>query len=327
MVDFGMILAARENIASYVKRTPLIRAERLERLFGGAEIYLKLENLQHTGSFKARGAANKMTSLSERDLSRGVTAASSGNHAQAVAYMAAKMGVKAVIVMPENAPAQKIAGTKYYGAETILFGLTVGERESKCNELIDKYGYSLVHSFEDAALIAGHGTMAIEAAEQIAMVDDGGFDEIVIPCGAGAIVSGVAVAAKSCMKEAAITAVEPAAVPLLSVSLREGGPSAVEMGATIADGLRVNRTDPINFALIRDYAVRVVTVGEDSIGRAVYEALDGAKILGEPSACVGIAAALEKKVETRAGRRICFIISGGNTDARALSDILTKYSA
>ncbi|MCL2058131.1 MAG: threonine/serine dehydratase [Oscillospiraceae bacterium] len=326
VVTYGMIMSAHVNNRAYVKRTPLLRAEKLEKLFDGAQIFLKLENLQHTGSFKVRGVINKMLSLSEGERARGVAAASSGNHAQAVAYIAAKLGTKSVIVMPEDAPIAKIAGTKEYGAEVVLHGLTVGERERKCGELIEKFGYSLVHSYADVALIAGHGTIIVEASEQMEqmneMVAGRRFDEIVMPCGAGAIVSGAAVAAKGCMPGAIVTAVEPAAVPRFTASLRAGAPVTVEMGATIADGLRVNVAEPINFALIRDYVDRMLTVGEAPIRRALMETVTRANIVAEPSACVGIAAALDGAIDTGPGRSICFVISGGNMDASVLADIL-----
>jgi threonine dehydratase len=249
-VTIGMILDAYSNNRQYVKKTPLIRAEMLEELFDGAEIYLKPENLQYTGSFKVRGVTNKMLSLSGAELARGVASASSGNHAMAVAYMSARLGVKSVIVMPENAPAVKIEGAKKYGAEIVLYGFTGDDREQKCDELIRKHNYCLVHPFADTILIAGHGSLAIEAADQMREImscreEDGtaccgndettccgkddtprrgndetpprngkndmpsrrDFDEIVIPCGAGSIVSGIAVAAKNYMPGTLVTAV------------------------------------------------------------------------------------------------------------------------
>lgn len=327
MADYVTLETIREayaRISPYVKRTPLIRAEKLERLFGGAQIYLKLENLQLAGSFKIRGVVNKMLSLSEAQLGRGVAAASSGNHAQAVAYMAARLKAKCVIVMPENAPAAKVDATLEYGAEVVLHGRTVVDRENKCGELIEQYGYTLVHSFADATLIAGHGTIAFEAAGQTGELKCGGFDEIVIPSGGGAIVSGNAVAAKGLMPGVTVTAVEPEAISLYTISLRENRPVTVEMGETVADGLRVNRTDAINFALIKKHADRVLTVTDPPIRRAVREALMREHVLAEPSACIGIAAALDGKIDMGAGRSVCFIISGGNMDAGVLADILSE---
>ena len=349
------VVRAKSAIRGYARRTPLVRAERLEELFGGAEIYLKLENLQLTGSFKVRGVANKMLSLSPDELAMGVTAASSGNHAQAVAYMSRLLGVKAAIVMPENAPKSKVDGARGYGAEVIQYGYTGGDRDLKCDELIRTRGLCLVHSHADPLVIAGHGTAATEAVEQIAesgtlsncasgvpqygesgtlsncasgvpQYGESGslsFDEIVLPCGAGSLTAGAAFAIKALWPSIRATAVEPAAVPRFTESIKAGKPVTVEMGSTIADGLRVSKAEPINFELIRDNVDSLVTADEDSIARAAREVLLRAKILAEPSACVGVAAALAGKIDMRAGRRVCFIISGGNADPRLLAGIIS----
>ena len=311
------VMMAKRRIQDYARVTPLIRAEGLEKLFGGAEVWLKLENLQHTGSFKVRGVANKMLSMTEEERKRGVTAASSGNHAQAVSYMARMLGTKAVIVMPENAPKTKVAGAKGYGAEVVLCGFTGEDRDRKCEELIRDYGYCLVHSHMDPFVIAGHGTAAVEAWEQC-----GGFDEIVVPCGAGSLTAGAAFAMKQMDSGVCVTAVEPEQVPRFTESLRAGHPVTVEMGATIADGLRVSKAEEINYQLIRDHVDHLLTIDEDHISRAMKEAALLGKITAEPSACVGIAAAMTGRIDTRPGRKICFIITGGNIDASMLQQAL-----
>jgi len=317
------ILKSHDDISDYVKRTPLVRAEKLEELFGGAEIYLKLENFQYTGSFKVRGVANKMLSLSKEELRKGVTAASSGNHAQAVAFMTGRLGASAVIVMPENAPAAKVNGAKGYGAEVVLCGFTGEDRELKCNELIEKYGYCLVHSHVDPLVVSGHATVIAEIAEQARGLSIGAFDEIVAPCGAGSLVSGAALACKHLLPDTRFTAVEPAAVPRFTRSIEEKRPVTVQMGQTIADGLRVSKAEPINFALIRDYVDKLLTIGEEPILRALRETSLRAKIVAEPSACVGIAAALDGRIDMDSGRRVCFVITGGNVDPGVLASILT----
>ena len=311
------VMMAKRRIQDYARVTPLIREEGLEKLFGGAEVWLKLENLQHTGSFKVRGVANKMLSMTEEERKRGVTAASSGNHAQAVSYMARMLGTKAVIVMPENAPKTKVAGAKGYGAEVVLCGFTGEDRDRKCEELIRDYGYCLVHSHMDPYVIAGHGTAAVEAWEQC-----GGFDEIVVPCGAGSLTAGAAFAMKQMDSGVCVTAVEPEQVPRFTESLRAGHPVTVEMGATIADGLRVSKAEEINYQLIRDHVDHLLTIDEDHISRAMKEAALLGKITAEPSACVGIAAAMTGRIDTRPGRKICFIITGGNIDASMLQQAL-----
>ena len=311
------VMMAKRRIQDYARVTPLIRAEGLEKLFGGAEVWLKLENLQHTGSFKVRGVANKMLSMTEDERKRGVTAASSGNHAQAVSYMARMLGTKAVIVMPENAPRTKVAGAKGYGAEVVLCGFTGEDRDRKCEELIRDYGYCLVHSHIDPYVIAGHGTAAVEAWEQC-----GGFDEIVVPCGAGSLTAGAAFAIKQIDSGVCVTAVEPEQVPRFTESLRAGHPVTVEMGATIADGLRVSKAEEINYRLIRDHVDHLLTIDEDHISRAMKEVALLGKITAEPSACVGIAAAMTGRIDTRPGRKICFVITGGNIDASMLQQAL-----
>lgn len=311
------VMMAQKRIQKYVRKTPLIRAEALEKLFDGGEIWLKMENLQHTGSFKIRGAANKMLCMTEEEKKRGVTAASSGNHAQAVSYMANRLGIKAVIVMPENAPLNKVEGARGYGAEVILCGVTGEDRDQKCQELITNYGYSLVHSHKDPYVIAGHATAAVEAWEQ-----SGGFDEIVIPCGAGSLTSGAAFAMKQLDSGVCVTAVEPEQVPRFTQSIKAGRPVTVPMGNTIADGLRVSKAELINYQMIRDNVDRLLTIDEENIARAMKEVALRGKITAEPSSSVGIAAALAKKIDLRPGRKVCFVITGGNIDAAVLQDAL-----
>lgn len=319
-VAFADVMQAWRRVRGVVKQTPLIRCEKLEALLDGAEVYLKLENLQYTGSFKVRGVANKMLSLSKEELARGVTAASSGNHAQAVSYMARKLGVHAAIVMPENAPAAKVAGARGYGAEVVLCGFTGEDRDRKCEELIREHGYCLVHSHMDPYVIAGHGTVAFEAWNQMG----GEMTDLILPCGAGSLTSGAAFAMKQLDPSVTVTAVEPAAVPRFTESLRAGHPVTVEMGQTIADGLRVSKAEEINFTMIRDNVDNLLTIEEAPIRRAVREVLLQAKICAESSACVGIAAALNGQIDTGRGRKLCFVISGGNLDAALLAELLSE---
>ena len=311
------VMMAKRRIQDYARVTPLIRAEGLEKLFGGAQIWLKMENLQHTGSFKVRGVANKMLCMTEEERRRGVTAASSGNHAQAVSYMARMLETKAVIVMPENAPQTKVAGARGYGAEVVLCGFTGEDRDRKCEELIREYGYCLVHSHMDPYVIAGHGTAAVEAWEQ-----SGGFDEIVVPCGAGSLTAGAAFAMKQLDSGVCVTEVEPEQVPRFTESLRVGHPVTVQMGETIADGLRVSKAEEINYRLIRDNVDHLLTIDEDHIARAMKEVALLGKITAEPSSCVGIAAAMAGRIDTGPGKKICFIITGGNIDASMLQQAL-----
>ncbi|MDR1766162.1 MAG: threonine/serine dehydratase [Lachnospiraceae bacterium] len=302
---------------SYVNRTPLVRAERLEPLFGGAQVWLKLESMQHTGSFKIRGVANKMLSLSKEELACGVTAASSGNHAQAVAYFARHLQAKACIVMPENAPRTKVDGVRGYGAQVIQYGFTGEDRDRRCGEIIASEGYCLVHSHKDPLLIAGHGSIALEIREQ-----ESGFTDLVLPCGAGSLTAGAAFAAKLFLPGVAVTAVEPAAVPRFTQSIKAQRPVTVPLGETIADGLRVGKAEEINYRLIRDHVDRLLTAQEEDIRRAVVEILGCAGVLAEPSAAIGIAAALAGSLDMGPGRKVCFVITGGNMDLGLLCGLL-----
>lgn len=314
------VFQAKKRIKDYVKVTPLVRAENLEKMFNGAEIWMKLENMQYTGAFKLRGVSNKMLTTPKEELQKGVTAASSGNHAQAVSYMAQQLGIKATIVMPENAPKAKIKGAKGYGAEVVLAGFTGQDRDEKCAELIKEHGYCLVHSHMDPAVIIGHGTVAIEILEQ--MNED--IDELIVPCGAGSLASGASFAIKGVNPDIKVTAVEPKEVPLFTEALKANKALTVEMGQTIADGLRISKAEEINFEMIRSNVDKVVAVDEKSIEEAVKLVGLKEKILAEPSACVGIAALLENKIDTSKGRRICIAITGGNVDASLYAQLINN---
>lgn len=314
------IINAMHAVKGHVKTTPLVRAEALEALGDGAQIWLKLEGHQHTGSFKVRGVVNKMLNLTAEELKQGVTAASSGNHAQAVAYIARQLNTKAVIVMPENAPATKVAGAKSYGAEVVLCGFTGEERDAKCDELICDHGYCLVHSHIDPYVMAGHATAATEAIAQ----SEDEFDQIVLPCGAGSLTAGAAFAVKQFYPHVKVTAVEPMQVPRFTESLRADCPMTVHMGQTIADGLRVSKAESINYELIHACVDYLHTVEESDIERAVYELFFKGKVVAEPSASVGIAAALAGKIDLRQGRKICFVITGGNIDASLYARLLRQ---
>ena len=276
--------------------------------------------MQYTGAFKLRGVSNKMLTTQKEELQKGVTAASSGNHAQAVSYMAQQLGVKATIVMPENAPKAKIKGAKGYGAEVVFAGFTGQDRDEKCAELIKEHGYCLVHSHMDPAVIIGHGTVAIEALEQM----DGDMDELIVPCGAGSLASGASFAIKGVNPDIKVTAVEPKEVPLFTEALKANKALTVKMGQTIADGLRRSKAEEINFEMIRDNVDKVVAVDEKSIEEALKLVGLKEKILAEPSACVGIAALLENKIDTSKGRRICIVITGGNVDASLYAQLINN---
>lgn len=317
MVFIEDILTARERIKRYINYTPCIRAYNLEKLFKGAQIYLKLENLQVTGSFKLRGATNKVLSLKEEQLTRGIIAASSGNHAQAVAYASSLVNAKSVIVMPKDAPKVKVEGTKYYGSEVISYGYTGEDREDKAMELAGKNGYTFISSHADPHIIAGQGTVAIELMEQVP-----NLDVILTPCGAGGLISGTLISVYESNRKVNVIAVEPKAVPRFTESISQGQPVTVSMGQTLADGLRVSKADVLNYNIIKKYNPEIVLQDDRYIIEMMKETLLRQKILIEPSSAIVLAAMMSGKIDTSQGKKIGLIISGGNIDIEFLRKIL-----
>lgn len=315
-IDIQKIEKAGERIAGQAKVTPLLRSEALDEVVG-ARVYLKPENLQVTGSFKIRGATNKMRTLSREALENGVIAASSGNHALGVSYAAKSLDTKAVIVMPINAPKIKQEKTKALGAEVILHGYTSKERYDKAEELIKTHGYTLVHSYADEELMAGQGTIGLEILEALPEVD-----QIVVPLGGGGLISGVVSAVKAKKPEITVVGVETEAVPRYTVSLKKDAPTSVEMKETFADGLRVTEPGKRNFEIIRALVDEVLTIGEAELRQATKVLYLKGKLVVEPSAAVGLAAAIAGKLKVRKEDRVCFLLSGGNVDEDKMIEIL-----
>ncbi|NLA90089.1 MAG: pyridoxal-phosphate dependent enzyme [Synergistaceae bacterium] len=315
------IKKAAKRIEGKVRRTPLLREDRLDELFG-AEVYLKPENLQVTGSFKIRGATNKILSLTDEERSRGIIASSSGNHAQGVAYAAKTLGIRATLVLPENAPKSKVEGSKKLGAEVILHGFDSIERYKKLYEIQDEKGYTLVHSYNDPDLIAGQGTSGLEIMEDLPDVDT-----VVVPLGGGGLLAGVAAAVKETRPSVRVIGVEPANIQRYAESRKAGKPVQVEMGPTLADGLMITVTGENNYPLIDKYVDEIVPASDDFIYKALMEIVFRGKVLIEPSASVGVAAALEGSFKVKPGEKICFFLSGGNIDPEKLADFIAHGMA
>ena len=316
IVGLSDIQKAAERIAGKVRHTPVLRGDKLDSLLG-AEVYFKPENLQITGSFKIRGATNKILSLSEEDRAKGIIASSSGNHAQGVAYAAKMLGIKATLVLPENAPQSKIDGTKALGAEVILHGFDSIQRYKKLYEIQDEKGYTLVHSYNDPELIAGQGTSGLEIAQDMPDVDT-----VVVPLGGGGLLAGVAAALKESRPSVRIVAVEPAGIQRYAESRKAGHPVEVPMGETLADGLMITKTGEFNYPLIDKYVDEIVPASDEFIKKALLEIIFKGKLLVEPSAAVGLAAALEGTFKVKPGEKICFFLSGGNIDPDKLASFL-----
>ncbi|MFZ0279812.1 MAG: threonine/serine dehydratase [Candidatus Sulfotelmatobacter sp.] len=314
------IQEARSRLASVALRTHLIEFNLQQRdlLNDGLRLYLKPENQQPIGAFKLRGAYNKIASLSEEDRRRGVITYSSGNHAQGVAYAARALGVKAVIVMPENAPAIKREATAALGAEIVFVGSSSSERQLKAEELAAQNGYVIVPPYNDEQIIAGQGTMGLEILEDLPEVET-----VLAPVGGGGMLSGVATAIKLSKPSVKVIGVEPELAGDAQASFRAGKIvqfPAEQVSSTIADGLRTQSIGPINFEHIRRYVDDIVAVSEKEIIEAVRLLAANPDTLAEPSGAVAVAAFLFHRDELPATKLNVAIISGGNIDPKMLEE-------
>lgn len=327
MVTLEQINHARQRLRSVASRTPLVRCyppsvkpdDRDEQLF------LKPESLQPIGSFKLRGAYNKIASLSEEERQRGVISYSSGNHAQGVAYAARVMGVKAVIVMPRNAPKIKVDSTAALGAEIVFVGPASSERMKKAEELASQHGYAIVPPYDDEHIIAGQGTVGLEILEDLADVQ-----LVLVPVGGGGLSSGIATAIKLSGSLAQVIGVEPELANDAQQSFRAGTIvqlPAERVSSTLADGLRTQSVGAHNFEHIRKYMNDMVTVTEDEIRIAVRRMVTEARIVAEPSGAVTFAAWLYHRDELPESKKTVAVVSGGNIEPQLLSQILNEGPA
>ena len=314
-VTLAHIRAAAEVIRGAVERTPTRYSRALSKI-AGCDVWLKFENLQRTSSFKERGALNKLTSLPEEQRKRGVVAMSAGNHAQAVAYHASRFGIRAVIVMPEGTPFNKIKHTKDFGAEIVIEGMTLDESYGRARKIADDEGMTLVHPFDDPVIVAGAGTVGLEMLE-----DAPELDVLVVPVGGGGLISGISIAAKALKPSIEIYGVEAELYPSMYDALK--GASLPCGGQTIAEGIAVKRpgavTRPIVDALVTD----VLLVREDEIEAALATLLESEKTVVEGAAAAAFAAVLTNP-KLFAGRKVGIVLSGGNIDMRLLSNVILR---
>jgi len=317
MIDPAHIREALEVVRSHVPPSPLILSEHFSHTTG-AQVYLKLENLQRTGSFKVRGALFKLSRCRGGVGPKGVVAASAGNHAQGVALAASWVGVPATVVMPEGSPISKQLATRDYGARVILHGRTVADALVRAAELVAE-GYTFVHPFDDPDVAAGQGTAGLEILEQIRE-----FDEVWVPVGGGGLIAGVASAVKAARPGARLVGVQSEACPSALEALRAGGPVAVAPGRSIADGILVPRVGDTTYPVLAEAVEEVLTVGEDRIAMTIVELLEKKKVLAEGAGVVALAALLAAPPERVHGRRIVAVISGGNVDLNVLDRILEQ---
>ncbi len=329
MVTLEQIKQAQERLRGIAARTPLIRyfppankQEAVTDVTGASQLFLKAESLQPIGSFKLRGAYNKIASFTDDERRRGVISYSSGNHAQGVAYAARAMGAKAVIVMPRNAPKIKIDSTAALGAEIVFVGPASAERMQKAEELAQQHGYAIVPPYDDDFIIAGQGTAGLEILEDCPDVD-----LVLVPVGGGGLVSGVASAIKLNGSSAKVVGVEPELANDAQQSFRSGGIvklPAERVSSTLADGLRTQSVGTRNFEHIRKYVDDIVTVTEDEIRDAVRHMVKGARIVAEPSGAVTFAARLFHQKELPASKKTVAVVSGGNIEPQLLAQIIAE---
>ncbi len=314
-VSASDIKAAAKEIEGEVMRTPLVAAPRLSEILG-CELYLKLENQQYTGSFKDRGALNKLKSLTAEQAGYGVIAMSAGNHAQGVAHHARRLGIPATIVMPEFAPFTKVERTKQLGARVVLLGDTLDASAVAAREIADQENLTFVHPYDDPKIVAGQGTIGFEMLE-----DQPELDIIVVPIGGGGIISGIAIAAKSVKPEIEMIGVEAELFPSMYQAVNELAPSAG--GQTLADGIAVKNPGALTRPIIEELVADILLVDEAQIETAVHVLVEQQNIVAEGAGGAGVAALMKEK-ERFAGRKVGAVICGGNIDVRLLSWVLTR---
>ncbi|ADW67462.1 threonine ammonia-lyase [Granulicella tundricola] len=314
------VLAARERIRSSVYYSPCPRSEMLSNLTG-QQVHLKLENLQMTGSFKERGALNRLTLMTPEERSRGVVAASAGNHAQGVAYHSTRLGVRSIIVMPLATPLVKVTATRNFGAEVILHGANYDEAYAEATRICEAEGMVFLHPFDDPAVMAGQGTIALEMLEQVPHLE-----AVIVPIGGGGLIGGIATAIKESNPNIRVIGVQTSRLPSMSAAITAGHPITIDAATTIADGIAVRRAGTLTYPVIARYVDEIVTVDEDEIASAILVLLEREKTLAEGAGAAALAALLQGKTSlgTRSGVNVGVLVCGGNIDVTLLSRIIER---
>nr|WP_295600962.1 threonine ammonia-lyase [uncultured Terrisporobacter sp.] len=318
-VTIDDIRKAQDTIKDIVKRTDILESTKLS-LLTNANIYYKCENLQKTGSFKVRGACNKIANLTEEEKSKGVIASSAGNHAQGVALGAKMNNIEATIVMPSTAPLAKVTATKSYGANVVLEGLVYDDAYAKAVEIQKETGATFLHPFNDKYVIAGQGTIGLEIFEQM----NNKVDTILCPIGGGGIIAGIATAAKALNPNVKIVGVQTANIPSMYESMKSGKVTTAFKSTSIADGISVKTVGELTFNIAKDLLDEVVLVQEDEIAEAVLFLMENQKVVAEGSGAVTTAAILTGKYKPKENENVVLIISGGNIDVNTLNRIVVK---
>jgi threonine dehydratase len=308
------ISAAAERLRGDVRETPTVFSYTFSES-AGCDVFLKLESLQRTGSFKLRGALNKILCLAPEQREGGLVAASAGNHAQGVALAARLAGAQATIVMPLGTPLIKVRRTEHYGAKVVFHGNSYDEAQRHATALAAEHGYTNVHPFDDPDVILGQATVGLELLAQVE-----GLDAVVVPVGGGGLLAGIALAIKSQAPRVKVYGVQAAGSDPMVRSFRSGTPQSLDTPRTIADGIRIGTTARRPFELIRSHADGMLTVEEEELSRAVVETLEKSKIVAEPAGVAGVAAIVEGRVPV--GGRVCAVVTGGNIDLNFLGRLI-----
>jgi threonine dehydratase len=317
MLEAADVAAARKRLEGAIYQTPCAYSQTLSEL-SGVRCFVKLENLQMTGSFKERGAANLLLQLTPEQRARGVAAASAGNHGLAVAFHAARLGMAAMIVMPEWAPLIKVTSSRRHGAEVILSGANYDEAYGCARQLANERGLTFVHPFDDERVVTGQGTLGLELLEQCPDID-----AVIVPIGGGGLVGGVGLAIKTARPEVRVIGVQAEALAAMKQALATGARTALPPASTIADGIAVRQVGEITLGLATHYVDDVVTVTEEELSNAILLLLEIEKTVVEGAGAAPLAALLNRRLGL-AGRNVVLVLSGGNIDVTMISRIIER---
>ena len=315
MLTLDNVYRASHALKNVIRKTDVIYAPKLR---SDAEIYLKTENLQITGSFKVRGSYYKMSRLTDEEKARGVIACSAGNHAQGVALSAQENGIKSVICLPDGAPISKVEATKSYGAEVCLVEGVYDDAYRRALELRDEKGYTFIHPFNDEDVIAGQGTIALEVIEQLPELD-----AIVVPVGGGGLISGIAYTVKTLCPSVKVYGVQASGAPSMANSIRDGKIEELASVSTIADGIAVKTPGSLTYELCSKYGDESVTVTDDEISAAILTLMEQQKLVTEGAGAAAVAAVMFDKVDVKGKKAVC-VLSGGNIDVTILSRVIRR---
>ena len=309
------IQSAAKRIAPYIRRTPLLRQEAMGKLLG-CDVYLKPEMLQITGAFKLRGALSKILALTPEERAKGIITSSSGNHGQACAFAGEKLGMHVTVLVPNDTPLIKVNNARRMGAEVILWDRSYDKRWAKVHEEVAEHGYTIVHPYEDPMVMAGQGTIALEIMEDL---ED--LDTIIVPIGGGGLISGISTAVKALKPSVRVIGVQASASAAYAESRKVGKPVEVPCLPTVADGLSCRRPGNNPYPIIEKNVDDIVAVEEKDILEATKMVAKEAKLVAEPSACVGIGAILGGKIKVRPDEKVAFVLTSGNWDIDMLGKV------